>query len=211
MEITYTRILSIRSVTFALAMPGIAMFCATYFGSFLSLNFKKVYNIKDKDIGFYFCFNSIPYILACLTLPRYSKMISRPTQFIIHMAICSISFGLMGPSKLLNLPRNLNLILLGLILNGFISYFGFVPGLPEAVDIVLDEFEIIQGSNPQLEGILMDTVASINQLSINLSGLLSPIIGGILYDLCGYRRACDVAMVFVGVLTLIYLIFNQEK
>ena len=50
------------------------------------------------------------------------------------MGVCSLCFGLMGPSKILRLPEEIYFILIGLVFNGFTSYFGFVPGLPEAID-----------------------------------------------------------------------------
>ncbi len=48
----------------------------------------------------------------------------------------SVSFALMGPSNLLNLPQKLSIICCGMFINGGIVALGFINMIPEIMECI---------------------------------------------------------------------------
>ena len=113
-----------------------------------------------------------------------------------------------GPSKLLSIDDNLLLVCLGLGCLGSVSAFCFVSALPEAIEVLQQKYQIVEGLNPDLDGKLNDTISSFYTLSFNLSSLVAPIIGGALYDNLDYWRTVDINMIICVAMTFIFIIFN---
>ena len=117
--------------------------------------------------------------------------------------------ALMGPTQYLKLnDKNIAYILSGLPMLGFIQALCFIPSLPEAIEAYQLKYKIIQGVNPALDGKLSDIMSSGYGLFYNLSSLMGPIIGGVLYDAYGYEDTLNINMFMEFSFFLIFVIFN---
>ena len=120
----------------------------------------------------------------------------------------SIGYMLLGPSNIFNIPDYIGLIIFGMILIGFFVSIGFIQPLPDIMIETQIKFKIIGGSNPELDGILCDTLSAIYDLFIQLGSLLGPLVGGIIYQYKGYKFTMDLWMIILFVLAVIYSVFN---
>ena len=114
----------------------------------------------------------------------------------------------MGPSKLFGFPQSLSLILIGLPMLGFFQALCFIPSLPEAIEVYQNQFKIIEGVNPALDNKLNDVISSLYGLFYNLSSLIGPILGGMMYDIVGYRTTLDINMFLELLAVFIFGYFN---
>ena len=84
----------------------------------------------------------------------------------------------------------------------------FIPALPEAIDLTLIRFKIIEELDPELDEIMLDNLSAVYGMFMSLSNLLSPIIGGIIYDAIDYQLTMDVGVGIMIVMLLIYIFFS---
>lgn len=91
---------------------------------------------------------------------------------------------------------------------GFFQALCFIPSLPEAIESYQQHFKIIEGVNPALDNKLNDVLSSQYGLFYNLSSLIGPILGGILYDVVGYRSTMDINMFFELIIMVIFIKYN---
>lgn len=123
--------------------------------------------------------------------------------------MCAVSIGLMGPSNLFGLPDKIYIVMIGMCVIGMNMAFAFIPPIPEILDIVTVHYKVIEGVDPELDGLINDSVATLFNLFLSVSGLIGPIIGGGLYDLVGYKRTMDINMFLYFAFFLIYFFGNS--
>ena len=111
----------------------------------------------------------------------------------------------MGPTFI---PDHLAVVCAGMLMIGGVCCLSFIPCLPEAIDQTMIRFRIVEGANEELDTAVHETLSSLNTLIINASSLVSPIIGGALYDSFGYVLTSQVSAVLMLLLTCLYLFFN---
>lgn len=63
--------------------------------------------------------------------------------------------------------------------------------------------------NEDLDGKMNDSMANLYNIFNSGSGLVSPIIGGALYDEFGYNSTMNICMFALYGFTLIYILFNS--
>ena len=72
-------------------------------------------------MGYYIAIMSVFYVIAALLCPIFFAKVPRKLQFASSMLISSLALGMMGNSGILEFPtRNLNLVLGGMALLGFV-------------------------------------------------------------------------------------------
>ena len=184
------------------------MFGNTLFSSFLSVHLNEQYDVNDEQMGYYIMFDSAAYLPSALLLPIIFRRVPGKLQFIICFLVTAVGQSMIGTSEILHYPEKLGLILTGMFISGFIISINFIQVLPEVMSETQIEYKIIDGANPELDGILSDTQSAIYDLFIKLGALLGPIVGAALYNEFGYRRTMDVWMISLLVISLIYIIFN---
>ena len=91
-----------------------------------------------------------------------------------------------GPSQILNLPENINLMIAGMAALGLSMSFIFAPILPEIMDAVQEKEQI--GENSQLN----DRASGLYNVSYGIGCMMAPIMGGILNQFYGYKTTCDI-------------------
>jgi hypothetical protein len=117
----------------------------------------------------------------------------------------------LGPSKLLNIPEKLWIFLTGLFLSGFIQAPIFIITLPEALESFQIRYNIIEGFDKNFDNHLNDEISNLYNLFQQISSLISPIIGGVLYDHFKYRSTLDIIMLIELSFVLLFFLLNCNK
>lgn len=199
----------IKAVVFAFLANAIAMYNVSFFSSFLAIRLKEQYAVKDENMGYYFAILSFSYLSSAILCPMIFANCPRKLQFVICFFITTIAMGLMGPTQYLNLDdTKIAYLLTGLPMLGFIQALCFIPSLPEAIEAYQLKYKIVQNINPALDGKLSDIMSSGYGLFYNLSSLLGPICGGVLYDNYAYENTLNINMFMEFGFFLIFAIFN---
>ena len=76
------------------------------------------------------------------------------------------------------------------------------------IESVQIQYNVIEGFDLEFDDLLNDKISGLYGLFFSISALISPIIGGILFDAYGYNTTLDVCMVFVFIVSIIYFVFN---
>ena len=189
----------------ALLSCAVSMWACSYNSAFLSLRFKDQYGIPDYQQGYYNLFLTGPYLFSCMLLPILFKKVPRRLQYVLCFIGCTIGSILMGPTFI---PDHLAVVCAGMLLIGAVQSLSFIPCLPEAIDQTLIRFRIVEGANEELDCAMHDTLSSLSTLLYSASNLVSPIIGGALYDLFGYVLTTQVSAVLMLLVTFLYLFLN---
>ena len=207
-------ILKAKDACFAFLACSVGMYNVSFFTVFLALHLQKEFLVQADDMGYYFALLSFPYFFSALLVPALFGGMPRKLQFILCFFLTALGFMLMGPSSVLGLPNVKYLIMLGLPLTGFVQALVFIPSLPEAIEVIQQKYKIVEKSNIELDNKLNDVMGSMFALAYNLSGLIAPIIGGLMYDSLSqdenisYRKTMDINMFFELLAAFIFIIFN---
>lgn len=126
---------------------------------------------------------SFSYLVSCLLLPCTCESSPRKFQFcfaIIMMGFCML---LLGPSKVLQIPENKWIIISSFVPLGICQVFVFIPIIPEMLERLQVDLQIIEGQDPTLDGNLNDKVNDAYGLIYALANFVSPLVGTFLYNL----------------------------
>jgi MFS family permease len=117
-----------------------------------------------------------------------------------------------------NLPDTNNLVLTGLALSGVAQGFIFIPLLPDAIEAVYIKEKLVEGHNDYQDQLINDMASGLYGTFFSTGQILSPILGGALYDTIGFRSTTDfMALSCIGYSVIFFLfnvgfkIFSQEK
>ncbi len=108
-----------------------------------------------------------PYIFACPIVPYVLKKYSKINVMIFSLILVSALSTLFGPSKILNYPDELYLIVIGFITSGFACAFCFIPACPEMLESAQLNLNTV---HPKLN----DIVSGIFNLSFGIGTFLGP-------------------------------------
>ena len=133
-EISIWKILTNKEAVMAHISSSISNYNISFFNSFLCLQLEQ-YGITQKNMGFCFMLLSMPYFFATLSTPIICRKVPRKLQFVICFGISTVSFSLMGPSRLLDFPHSVTMVLIGMTMLGFIQALCFIQSLPEAIEV----------------------------------------------------------------------------
>ena len=186
---------------------SIANYNISFFSSFLCLHLES-FGVSQAHMGYCFMLLSMPYFIATLSTPIICKKVPRKLQFVICFGISTIAFSLMGPSRILNFPHSIALVLIGMTMLGFIQALCFIQSLPEAIEVFQQKYKIVDGADQKLDNKLNDCMSTIPSLFYNFSSLVGPIFGGFCYETWGYMSTMDGNMFFEFAIFLIFLCFN---
>lgn len=117
----------------------------------------------------------------CLTLPHYCETaFPRKLQFVIAMFGFAWVCFLQGPSQLLGFPDNYWLIIAGFPLMGVFQYFVFIPIIPEMLERLQVDFNIVEGEDEAIDGAINDKVNDAYGFVFALANFVGPTVGGAL-------------------------------
>lgn len=177
-------------------------------------------------MGFVFSISAATYLPMCVAMPYMFK--TTPPRLVLFLSYIPTTVGmaLMGPSALLGIPNNWEIIAVGLALTGAAVAPSFILCLPEVHKQCQLKYQIVEGANEVLDGKLSDQEAALYSLFYAGAALAAPVIGsaiydelampddpaeaaaGIRYDDVAYRGTFDVFLVVYFICTLIFLFFH---
>jgi MFS family permease len=107
--------------------------------------------MTENYIGLVFCVNTVSYLGGCLVFEPLFGKVSRKLLFVICPIIAGFSMFLFGPSFLLGLPNNYWFTISSLFILGIVQAFFFIPLIPEMIERMQVDLNIIEGENEELE------------------------------------------------------------
>ena len=161
-------------------------------------------------MGFVFVALSLPYFVGALLFPKMCKKVSAKIQFLISFGLSALAMAFMGPIEPLGIDHHLWMVITGLTLLGLQESLVFIPCLPEAITSYQTYHQIIEGEHPAQDNRLNDIISSFYLFTSNLSALVGPIIGGILYDYFEYQITMNIILWFNVTIGILFSIFNRE-
>ena len=126
----------------------------------------------------------------------------------IGFTVCAL---LMGPSELLGgLVEDGSKwsIKVAFPLLGLMQYFVFVPLIPEMLERVQVDLNLVEGQDTHQLSVLNDKVNDAYGMAYALSQFVGPLIGGTLCDTFGPKETGDYIAGFNVVFALILFVFN---
>lgn len=123
----------------------------------------------------------------CLILPHFCESsFPRKLQFVIAMFGFTISCLMLGPSKLLNFPDdNQWIVIMGFPVMGIFQFFVFIPIIPEMLERVQVELDVIEGEDPDMDQAINDKVNDAYGTIYALAMFVGPLAGGFMYEKFG--------------------------
>jgi MFS family permease len=206
-EISIKTVLNDRICFLALFESFLGSYIYDFYVGFLSLHMKEEFGVRDSQMGFYFMVSGLTYLFGCAFVPSFFTRSPPKVVMTGGFLICVFGVGLMGPSKVLHLPNNLWLIIIGLGSNtlGTCGTFSFV--VSEVQKRLTLKHQIIEGSDSEMEGKLSDQISSVYLLSSSLGIAFAPMIGTEINSLLGYRNCMDFHMILIFVSVIMLAIF----
>jgi MFS family permease len=157
------------------------------FDSILALRVKS-FGYDNSQVGFIFALPCIVYAVTASFVGKACKVYEVRTITFVAFVGNTLSLLILGPSKMLEMPNDFSLSLLGLALLGISHAFIVIPLVPEIMRNII-KTENLPDPPPQ---ILNDKVSAMYS-SFNAVGCITaPVLGGALADLYDFRTVCDV-------------------
>lgn len=91
---------------------------------------------------------------------------------------------------------------------GIFSVFVFIPIIPEMLERLQVDLNIIEGEDELVDMKLNDMVNEGYTLLFALSNFVAPLIGTYMYEVVGMRMTCDVFAILNIVVAVLSLVFN---
>lgn len=205
--ITMWTLLSNRHSAFAVLTSFIGTFNIAFWTGFIATTLTEV-GLTESEVGYVFALMSFSYLVSCLLLPCTCESSPRKFQFFIAIVMMGGCMLLMGPSKFLDMPENKWIIIASFVPLGICQVFVFIPIIPEMLERLQVDLEIIEGQDPTLDGALNDKVNDMYGLIYALANFVSPLVGTSLFNLLGQQTTCDYVALFNFAYGVILFIFN---
>lgn len=160
------------------------------------------YGTPESVVGLIFAVSCLTYTLMSVLIEKTLEIFKRRLIIAIGLLFLTIGLFLLGPSKLLALPRSIGLIITGLAVIGIGNALVMVPIFPEIYDGIC----IAKGLTDDDE--LSDKVSGFVTLFYSIGSGASLIIGGFLGQVIGYRKTCDTLGVTALSFLILFFLFN---
>ena len=100
--------------------------------------------------------SAMMYVIGSIIGPIAFRNMPPKKLVCLSCFISMIAMNITGPSTLLSLPHDFNLLLSGMLLMCLSANFFVQVCLPEVMDYCLVKYRIVPGSNPTVDGKLTD-------------------------------------------------------
>lgn len=159
----------------------------------------------------------------CLILPRFcEETLPKKFQFVIAMLGYALTCWLLGPSELLHFNENqttsLYLVIAAFPCMGIFQYFIFIPVIPEMLERLQGDLNIVEGADEEVDNSINDKVNDAYGFVYAASSFVSPLVGSMLYEALGSELACDYwAFMNFGVAGILFIfncgifVFSEHK
>ena len=167
-----------------------------FIGSFvepvLALRLKETYGFKDSVISLFFVIHFLGYLIFSPLIQFIPKRFDKKMIMIFGTFIAFVTLIFYGPSKMLSLPEDWHLMVIGLILMGCAITFCLIPALPEMIKSVEKDFDNSKGELNDVASGVFNTALGIGQVS-------GPLVGSLLTNQLGFRETTDILSIYAFV------------
>lgn len=115
---------------------------------------------------------------------------------------------LMGPSKYLNIPDNLWIVVAGFPVMGIFQTFVFIPIIPEMLEALQHDLKIVEGQNERIDNAINDKVNDAYGFIFAFTNFVAPLTGAALHKSLEERNTFDVIALANFGFGIIFFIFN---
>lgn len=130
----------------------IADYNICFYEGFFPLRMEQIYFVDESLMGFVLMCNTLPYLFSCILVPLIFKKVPTKVKFIICYLMSAVGYMFIGPSQLFHIPdQHLIVVLVGLLIHGAGQAFILVPTIPETIEAIQLEFNVIDGVDPMLD------------------------------------------------------------
>ena len=185
----------------------VGTFNAAFIYGFIATTLTDV-GLADSQVGFVYSAEMFAYLIGCLFMACLCNNVPRKLSYFICFLIFVVALLLMGPSWILGFPRDKWFIIASFFLLGFNQVLLYIPIIPEMIERLQVDFDIVEERDPVLFSSLNDKVNDVYAFIYALSEFISPLIGTMLYKQLGQRITCDYLAFFNLTYALILFIFN---
>lgn len=206
--INWWTLLCNRHSMFALFVCFFGTFNISYFTGWVATELK-AQDFDEANVGYVYGAMCITYLIGCLLLPYTCEHSPRKVQFVISMiGFAGCSF-LLGPSAFFKFPSdNYWFTVAAFPCMGIFQVFVFIPIIPEILERLQVDLDIVEGQDTMIDNALNDKVNDAYGLTYALSNFVSPLVGSYMHSTLGSRVDTDyIAFMNLG-LAAILLIFN---
>lgn len=179
-----------------------------FFKIFFVLELEKSYKINEDYAGYLLSTTSFVYLIACLLLPYTCEKSPRKLLFFLSMVGFGVCCFLLGPSELLGFPNSYYLMISSLPIMGIFQVFVFIPIIPEMLERLQVDLDIVEGEDELVDLRVNDIVNESYTLLFALSSFVGPMVGSYMYEEVGMRWTCDWFGVFNIAIAVICFVFN---
>ena len=176
---------------------GIVIDC--YFYPCLTYHLNNNYGLSISLASLFFTVPIIVYIITVHVLNNYQNKLGIYFAYLIGLLSTTIGPLLIYPIK--PIPKNIFLVLLGLILIGIGQAPIFVQGFLLLTNIIR------KLSSNKDDIYLNDISSTLNNITIDIGGFIGPIIGGFLTTKFNFNICCFIMFIFSFIYLLIFMIY----
>lgn len=212
-KLSWKKFLSNKSVAFALTTCFFGTFNLVFFYGYIATELADL-GLPESDVGYVMALQNVTYLPMCLILPRFCESaFPKKLQFVIAMLGYGLTCFLLGPSNILGIPYNkdggsLYLVISAFPLMGIFQYFIFIPVIPEMLERLQGDLEIVEGEDEEMDNAINDKVNDAYGFIYAFSSFASPLIGSAFYSSFGAPKSCDIWAFMNFGLAGIFFIFN---
>lgn len=210
--LTWGQFLCNKSVFFSLLVCFFGTFNLVFMMGYISVEMVDL-GLDENNVGYIMSLQNLTYLPMCLILPRFCESsFPKKLQFVIAMIGYGFTAFLLGPSDILGFNTDkdiaLYLVILAFPMMGIFQYFIFIPVIPEMLERLQGDLEIVEGESEEMDNSINDKVNDAYGFVYAFSSFASPLAGSYLYGMLGAPLACDIWAFMNFGLGVICFIFN---
>ena len=137
-DIPYSLFFKNKYALMALVANFFGIVCLQYLDPTLSEHMIDL-GMSEDDVGFAFALFGFTWAVGAPIVGLVCQYVNGRTVVAVSFIMIGVSLLLTGPSKLLELPPSMGIVLAGLTLLGFSVASCFVPIIPEIVNVITKE------------------------------------------------------------------------
>lgn len=179
-HIGFISVMGVPGVAFAYVAVANGIFNMNFYSTFMPLKLAE-FDFQNKDMGFVFAIEFTSYFLVCLIYGFTFIKLPPKIQYCLGLLISLIGNLCATDSTSLGLPQSSVLIIVAMVINCGSSVLLLLANAGEAVALMTNHYNIVDGIDDDLVAKMNDTLASLYGISCNLGGLLARIVGGVLF------------------------------
>lgn len=163
------------------------------------------YNYSDEAVGILFGLGDLTYALTGIFIMNIANKINnkRKQLFFFGGLLSLLSLFILGPEKYSFLPRNIEVVTVGILILGASQMF-YIP-------IIIPEFiEIFNEIDPKARG-KEEMASGFFSAGLSVTLLLGSILGGILTDCFGFDRGMSIYALFIFGYLITYWKYRENK